>query len=67
MKAETVKALEIPMITAIREDVPGTLKALLEAAVWAVKHILSWKDPYNGCSTKLPHAFTSITVLKLLA
>ena len=45
IKAETVKALEIPMKTAMSENVPGTPKALFEAAVWAVEHILSWKDP----------------------
>ena len=55
------------MTTATSEDVPEILRALLEAAVWAVKYILSWKDPYNRCRKKLPHAFTLIPLLKLLA
>ena len=67
MKAERMKALEIPMTTAISEDVPETLNALFEAAVWAVKYILSWKDPYNGCRIELPHAFASIPFFKVAA
>ena len=53
------------MTTAISEDVPGILRALLEAAVCAVKSILSWKDPYNRCRKKLTHAFTLIPLLKV--
>ena len=64
MKAETVKGLEVSMIAAISEDVPGILK---ESAVWAVNYILSWNLPYNGCRIWLPHTFTSSSFSKFLA